>query len=189
MNMVSCLLLVCPNFQTLTGFNWREALWKKRQEKQIWKREKIDPNKPAKEKEGNKDMWCSRNVQMYQFFCDDNAVISVSHRPWKIKLFKSAVYCCTTVALKIKAVFLLLTSTQETRGLLDRGPVWSWWQTEKLELFCQALFLSVHAFLADESLRERKIKACAKIQWFFSGRSPAERKRETEARVDSNERK
>lgn len=50
MNMVSCLLLVCPNFQTLTGFKCScktgEGLCEKEQKKgKKLEKEKIDPTR------------------------------------------------------------------------------------------------------------------------------------------------
>lgn len=90
-----------------------------------------------------------------------------------------------TVPLKIT-----ITSAEERRGLPVWGPVWSQWWNEKVDLFCQALFLSLDAFLANKSLCEREkgenwtyVPRFSESVIFFSGRSPAERKRGRASRL------
>lgn len=158
--MASCLLLVSPNFQTLTGLECSCTVCsvrkKRRNERKNLdkgknKNGKIEPNKPIKKKPPDVPF----------FFCDDNAVFYGESQASKNRADYVRILLHATVALKIKPVVLFsrrkgkltgprtsLVPLADSRGGMKR-------LTCSAKLF---FFLSLDAFLADKSLRERKEK-------------------------------
>lgn len=116
------------------------------------------------------------------FCCDDTAVFTVSHTPWKTKLTISPILLLTTVALKIKSV-LTITLTEETRGLRTSLLPLADSRRGMKRLTCSAKLcfsLSLDSSLADKNLQERKEKnECADIcqvsvsLWFFFWKFPS----------------
>lgn len=107
----------------------------------------------------------------------------------KIKLLIIAVYYIQLFKIKSSLWLQQKKRTTDQFGASGRMKRWSCFA----KLF---LFLSVDAFLADKSRRERKEKnkhMCQVSLIFFSGLSPEERKsereKEREGLADSNERK
>lgn len=100
MNMVSCLLLVLPNFRKLPGFRRSCATEKRRKERRS-ERKKSNPNGEVSQDELSVRGGQTENKEQKQrkkchtaettqrtccfCFCDDKAVIAVSHRIYQNK--------------------------------------------------------------------------------------------------------
>lgn len=104
MNMVSCLLLARPNFQThwlqVLLPNWRGALWEGEKESEKNTNKIKGPNKQTKKKRKTKK--CDAvNLLMYHF----SSGMTMQLSRWvadhvEIKLFISAIYCVQPWLLK-----------------------------------------------------------------------------------------
>lgn len=116
MNMASCLLLVSPNFQTLTGLECSCTVGSVRKKRRNERKNldkgkntngKIEPNKPIKKKPPDVPF----------FFCDDNAVFCSESQASKNRADYVRILLHATVALKIKPVLLFSRRKGKLAGL------------------------------------------------------------------------